>query len=138
MAVLLDTFRSAANTARESKSCGKTPPRATASLEQYRSQRVILFGSAARRETESESDLDVLLVEDTSEPFVQRLETIAMLCPAGMHADILVDTPAELEQMVTEGNSFESHAQEQGEKAVAAAAAIVTLVSQKRASAPGV
>ncbi len=75
-------------------------------LQPYHPQRIILFGSAARGEADAESDLDVLVIKNTAEPFVQRLETMARLCPPGVHADILVYTPQELRQMVAEDNPF--------------------------------
>ncbi|MCS6925944.1 MAG: nucleotidyltransferase domain-containing protein [Candidatus Binatia bacterium] len=83
-------------------------------LQPYHPERVILFGSAARGEADADSDLDVLVIKDTAEPFVQRLETMARLCPVGVHADILVYTPAELSQMVAEGNPFIIQALQEG------------------------
>jgi predicted nucleotidyltransferase len=62
-------------------------------LQRYQPQRIILFGSAARGEADEDSDLDVLVIKDTPESFVQRLEAMARLCPSGVHADILVYTP---------------------------------------------
>lgn len=75
-------------------------------LQGYQPQRVILFGSAARGDADADSDLDVLVVKDTEEPFVHRLETMADLCPSGIHADILVYTPGELSRMVADENPF--------------------------------
>ena len=72
----------------------------------YHPQRIILFGSVARGEADADSDLEVLVIKDTTEPFVHRLEAMAKLCPLGMHADILVYTPDELRQMVDDGNPF--------------------------------
>jgi predicted nucleotidyltransferase len=72
----------------------------------YHPQRVILFGLAARGDADVASDLDVLVIKDTGEPFVHRLETMAALCPAGVHADILVYTPEELRLMVADENPF--------------------------------
>jgi predicted nucleotidyltransferase len=75
-------------------------------LQDYHPQRVILFGSSARGDADADSDLDVLVVKDTEEPFVHRLETMAALCPPGVHADILVYTPEELRLMVADNNPF--------------------------------
>jgi predicted nucleotidyltransferase len=83
-------------------------------LQRYQPQRVILFGSAARGEADADSDLDVLVIKDTLEPFVQRLEAMAKLCPPGVHADILVYTPDELQRMVEDGNPFILRALEEG------------------------
>jgi uncharacterized protein len=83
-------------------------------LQLYQPQRIILFGSAARGEADAESDLDVLVIKETPVPFVKRLETMAELCPPGVHADILVYTPDELKQMVEEGNPFILRALEEG------------------------
>jgi predicted nucleotidyltransferase len=75
-------------------------------LQGYHPQRIILFGSVARGEADADSDLDVLVIKDTTDPFVHRLEAMAELCPRGVHADILVYTPDELRQMVDDGNPF--------------------------------
>ena len=75
-------------------------------LQGYHPQRIILFGSAARGEADADSDLDVLVIKDTPDPFVRRLEAMAELCPFGVHADILVYTPDELQQMIDDGNPF--------------------------------
>jgi predicted nucleotidyltransferase len=75
-------------------------------LQGYRPQRIILFGSVARGEADADSDLDVLVIKDTTDPFVHRLEIMAKLCPMGVHADIMVYTPHELQQMVDDENPF--------------------------------
>ena len=75
-------------------------------LQDYHPQRIILFGSTARGEADAASDLDILVVKDTAEPFVHRLEAMAALCPPGIHADILVYTPEEIKRMVADRNPF--------------------------------
>jgi uncharacterized protein len=83
-------------------------------LQSYHPQRIILFGSVARGEADADSDLDVLVIKDTTDPFVHRLEAMAELCPLGVHADILVYTPHELRQMVDDGNPFILQALQEG------------------------
>ncbi len=83
-------------------------------LQRYHPQRIILFGSVARGEADADSDLDVLVIKDTTDPFVHRLETMAKLCPLGVHADILVYTPDELRQMIDDGNPFILQALQEG------------------------
>ena len=83
-------------------------------LKQYQPHKIILFGSAARGEADAESDLDVIVIKDTQESFIERLEVMAKLCPPGVHADILVYTPEEIRTMVEEENPFIMEALREG------------------------
>ncbi len=83
-------------------------------LASYHPQRVILFGSSARGDSDTESDLDLLVIKETKEPFIHRLETMANLCPPGIYADILVYTPEEIRTMLAEGNPFIAQAFREG------------------------
>lgn len=83
-------------------------------LRSYHPQRIILFGSAARGDADVESDLDLLVIKETQQPFVARLEAMARLCRPGIRADILVYTPQEIEAMLQEENPFIAQALRQG------------------------
>jgi len=68
--------------------------------------RAIVFGSVARGEADSSSDLDLVIVADTPRPFFERHRDFAGLWDLWPRLDLLVYTPAEIEQMQAEGNPF--------------------------------
>lgn len=76
-------------------------------------RRVILFGSLARGDVGSHSDLDLIVIRDTTEPFVRRGEDLLRLLPPGTPVDLLVYTPAEWQELAT-SNSFLRLAKEEG------------------------
>jgi len=73
---------------------------------QYQPEKVILFGSMASGTVHEWSDLDLVIVKDTSKPFLQRLTEVALLCRPRVGVDFLVYTPNELAQMVADKNPF--------------------------------
>ena len=76
-------------------------------LRGYQPEQIILFGSAARGDADAASDLDVVLIKRTSAPFVQRgLEAVRYVRPALAPVDVLVYTPEEFQQMVTDESPF--------------------------------
>jgi predicted nucleotidyltransferase len=73
---------------------------------EYRPEKVILFGSMAQAAVGEWSDLDLVIIKDTSKPFLQRLKEVALLCHAPVGVDFLVYTPSEFDQMIAERNPF--------------------------------
>ena len=73
---------------------------------EYRPEKVILFGSMAQASVGEWSDLDLVIIKDTSKPFLQRLKEVALLCRAPVGVDFLVYTPSEFDQMIAERNPF--------------------------------
>ena len=73
---------------------------------QYQARKVILFGSMAQGSIGEWSDLDLVIIKDTSLPFLQRLKEVALLCRAPVEVDYLVYTPNEIAQMIAEQNPF--------------------------------
>jgi predicted nucleotidyltransferase len=62
-------------------------------------QKVILFGSYAAGRRDLFTDLDLLVVMDSSLDFVSRGTDLARRLRAGVALDLLVYTPQEMEQM---------------------------------------
>jgi predicted nucleotidyltransferase len=68
-------------------------------ISSYNPEKIIIFGSYARNEQTSDSDLDLLIVKDTDQSFVQRQRAVRSLFEKQPFAmDILVYTPAEFEK----------------------------------------
>jgi predicted nucleotidyltransferase len=77
-----------------------------ASLREYDPEKIILFGSCARQEDDRYSDLDLVIVKETEERFLDRLKRVYDLVQPYFALDVLVYTPAELAQMQERGNPF--------------------------------
>lgn len=75
-------------------------------LRDYDPEQVILFGSRARGDADEYSDLDVAIIKETDERFMDRLGTVYDLLPAVGAMDVLVYTPAEFAEMKARGNPF--------------------------------
>ncbi len=84
-------------------------------LRAYEPERVYLFGSWARGEADAMSDLDLVIIKRTSEPFFDRLREVTRLLPPDSGSvDILVYTPEEFQRMREEGNAFAELIEEEG------------------------
>jgi predicted nucleotidyltransferase len=88
--------------------------RIVSSLTLYQPERIILFGSAARGNTDEYSDIDLIVIKDTDQRFVQRLIDVTRYLPKDTTVDVLVYTPDEIKAMVEEGNPFILKALEEG------------------------
>jgi predicted nucleotidyltransferase len=66
-------------------------------------ERILLFGSAARGEQDAYSDLDLIIIKQTSERFLRRLLAVPEL---PVEADVFVYTPEEFQRMLENENPF--------------------------------
>ena len=64
-------------------------------LVPYRPERIILFGSAARGDTDEYSDVDLILIKRTDKRFVERLVEAGSYLSSHLRADLSVYTPEE-------------------------------------------
>ena len=76
-------------------------------LKEYQPEKVILFGSAARGDTDPLSDLDVVIIKRTHEGFVQRgIEAARLVRCEVAPIDLFVYTPEEFQRMLEDENPF--------------------------------
>lgn len=73
--------------------------RITGILRTHGVEKVILFGSLARGEVGSTSDIDLLIVKDTEQGFSERTGEIYSLIQPRKAVDMFVYTPQEIEQL---------------------------------------
>jgi predicted nucleotidyltransferase len=74
-----------------------------------RARKVIVFGSVARGDADDWSDLDLVIIADTTRPFLERYRDFEGLYEVWPRLDLLIYTPAELAQMQAEGRPFIAH-----------------------------
>ena len=99
-------YNTAMNTERQAKLAQALEQILRTVTTQYQARKVILFGSMAQGSVGEWSDLDLVIIKDTSLPFLQRLKEVALLCRAPVEVDYLVYTPNEIAQMIAEQNPF--------------------------------
>ena len=79
-----------------------------------RARKAILFGSAARGDADEWSDLDLVIVAETSRPFLERYLDFVAIYDVRPRLDLLIYTPEEFEQMRAEGRPFIEHVLAEG------------------------
>ena len=68
--------------------------------------RGVLFGSFARGDADAVSDIDLMLIEPTTLPVLERGLQHLPLFTLGVGVDLLIYTPEEYERLKREGNAF--------------------------------
>jgi len=83
--------------------------------EKFQPEKIILFGSYAYGKPRPESDVDLLVVMETSlRERQQRLEISRALSPRPFALDIIIRTPQQLEERIALGDVFLREAITQG------------------------
>jgi len=74
----------------------------------------IVFGSVARGEADEWSDLDLMIVADTTRPFLERYRDFEGIYDVWPRLDLLIYTPEEFTRMRAEGRTFIQHILDEG------------------------
>jgi len=75
---------------------------------------IILFGSFASRDINEGSDVDILVVADFKEKFLDRIKTLMDVNRFGIPIEPVGYTPKEFEEMKRRGNLFVTEVLEKG------------------------
>jgi uncharacterized protein len=92
-------------------------------IAEYVPQQVILFGSYAYGTPRSDSDIDLLIIKDTSERFIDRWVTVRRIlsdAKRSLPLDTLILTPQEVADRIAVGDQFVAEILERGEVLYAA------------------
>lgn len=74
-------------------------PRLVESLKALGAQLIVLFGSYAQGRRDLFTDLDLLVVMESEEPFIWRLGTVRRALSPRVDTDLFIYTPEEFEEM---------------------------------------
>jgi predicted nucleotidyltransferase len=87
-------------------------------VREYAPEKIILFGSYAYGQPDEDSDVDLLIIKETAERFLDRMDTVRRMA-TGLHPRIpfepIVLTPGEVETRLKAGDQFIAEIIEKGE-----------------------
>ena len=92
-------------------------------LTGYAPQKIILFGSYSRGNPRPDSDIDLLIIKETSERFIDRWVTVRHILSDSKRRiplETLVLTPQEVSKRLARGDQFLAEIIEEGEVLYAA------------------
>lgn len=75
-------------------------------IKNYNPEKIILYGSWARGDYHEGSDVDLVIIKETNERFMDRIGKILDLNNSNLAIEPLVYTPSEFDKMKKEGNPF--------------------------------
>lgn len=88
--------------------------RMVAALRDWGADRVVLYGSYARGDFHASSDVDLLVVKETDERFIDRIASALEVTGARVPVEPVVYTPAELDEMRARNSALISEVERDG------------------------
>ena len=83
-------------------------------IKKFNLKKIIIFGSFARGDYHKGSDLDLIIVGEFKERFIDRIGKILELNDSDLEIDVMVYTEEELQKMIQEKRPFIQQALEEG------------------------
>lgn len=83
-------------------------------IKKFNLKKIIIFGSFAREDYHKGSDLDLIIVGEFKERFIDRMGKIIELNDSDLEIDVMVYTEEEFQKMIKERRPFIEQALEEG------------------------
>ena len=83
-------------------------------VKKFNLKKIIIFGSFARGDYHKGSDLDLIIVGEFKERFIDRIGKIIELNKSDLEIDVMVYTEEEFQKMIKERRPFIEQALEEG------------------------
>ncbi len=86
--------------------------------QEYQPDKIILFGSYAYGHPDRDSDIDLLIIKDTQERFIDRLSNVTRIASDPKRLtplEVIVLTPEEIRERLEVGDQFLREALDKGE-----------------------
>jgi len=80
----------------------------------YQPDKIVLFGSFARGDFHDDSDVDLLIIKDTTDSVLRRMDAVLDHCTGDIAVEALIYTPTEFHAMLRRGSDFLQQALEEG------------------------
>lgn len=75
-------------------------------IEKYQPEKIVLFGSTVNGNFKEESDFDLLIIKDTADHPVRRVQKLSSLVNRQIPCDFLVFTPQEIAEKQKNNDFF--------------------------------
>lgn len=75
-------------------------------IAEFKPERIILFGSFARKEEDEDSSIDILIVAKTDLSFYERIKLAIRISDGDPPIEPLVYTPGEINMLLKQGEGF--------------------------------
>ena len=72
----------------------------------YQPDKIVLFGSFARGDFHDDSDVDLLIIKDTTDSVLRRMDAVLDHCTGDIAVEALIYTPTEFDAMLRRGSDF--------------------------------
>lgn len=83
-------------------------------VKNYNPDKIIVFGSYANNTMNKESDMDLIIIKNTKEKFLDRINKVLESMSGCAKFDVLVYNEKEIEKMLKDGNDFLETALKEG------------------------